>query len=44
MVQEVLYFDGSSYTGEMGIEEETNLAYKEGAGRLRRGSANLSYF
>jgi hypothetical protein len=28
----------------MGIEEESNLAYKEGQGRLRRGKDNLCFY
>jgi hypothetical protein len=33
----VLYFDGTVYEGEMDIDEESNFAFKEGPGKLKRG-------
>jgi hypothetical protein len=44
LYQEVLFFDGTTYQGDMGIEEESNLAYKEGQGRLKRGNDSLCFY
>jgi hypothetical protein len=42
-MQEVLYFDGSVFKGVMDIEEESNLAFKQGPGTLRRGTLHSYY-
>lgn len=39
-MHEILYFDGTNFVGEMDIEEESNFAFKEGQGKLKRGNFN----
>lgn len=43
LLQEISYFDGTIFRGAMDIEEETNIAYKEGNGKMIRGCTNSYY-
>ena len=42
-MQKVLYFDGTVFKGEMDIDEESNFAFKEGPGKLKRGGQHSYY-
>jgi hypothetical protein len=42
LLNEILYFDGTLFVGEMDVDEESNLAFKDGPGVLKRGTS-LSY-
>ena len=43
LMHEILYFDGTNFVGEMDIEEESNFAFKEGQGKLKRGNFHQYY-
>jgi len=36
-LQEIKYFDGTCFRGIMAIDEESNIAYKNGLGKMTRG-------
>ena len=43
LLQEVTYFDQTVFRGQMGIEEESNIAFKDGFGKLVRGTSTSYY-
>lgn len=43
LLQEVTYFDQTLFRGLMGIDEESNIAFKDGYGKLVRGSSSSYY-
>jgi hypothetical protein len=40
LMNEILYFDGTIFVGEMDVNEESNFAFKDGPGVLKRGTTN----
>jgi hypothetical protein len=42
-MQEISYFDSTVFRGLMEMEEESNIAYKEGPGKVKRAKQTSYY-